>query len=111
MEIEYEWKHVGLWQRLAVRAAHEPIPIPAGSLEEFITEHYFGYAPRRGGGTTEYAVHHRRWEVYPVEAYRVACNFGSLYGPEFGGLDGQPPDQLLLAEGAPVSIQWGRRIA
>ncbi len=110
-EVDYEWKHRGLWQSMGVRAGNCLQPIAPGSLEEFITEHYWGYAPRRSGGTTEYAVHHRRWEVYPVRAHRIACNFGSLYGPDFADLSQRAPDHVLLAEGAPVRIQWGERIA
>ena len=110
-QIEYEWKHRGLWQRIGVRAQHRLRPTLPGSLDEFITEHYWGYAPRRAGGTTEYAVEHRRWEVYPVQEYRIACEFGSLYGQEFGNLGRRSPDHVLLAEGAPVSIRWAGRIA
>ena len=110
-EIEYEWKHRGLWQRIGVRAENRLGPMLPGSLEEFVTEHYWGYAARRAGGTTEYAVEHRRWEVYPVLEHRIACNFGSLYGDKFAALAAKPPDHILLAEGAPVSIRWGGRIA
>jgi hypothetical protein len=85
--------------------------MPAHSLEEFITEHYWGYTPRRRGGTAEYAVQHRRWETYPVLEHRIACDFGSLYGPEFADLANRAPDHVLLAEGAPVSIRWGGNIA
>lgn len=111
LEVEYEWRHRGLWQRLGVRAGSQRGTIARGSLEEFITEHYWGYTPRRGGGTAEYAVEHARWEVYPVRAFRVACNFGSLYGPDFAGLGDRAPDHILLAEGAPVAIRWGETIA
>lgn len=110
-EIGYEWKHRHLWQRVGVRAENRLEPIASGSFNEFITEHYFGYAPRRGGGTTEYAVEHDRWQTYPVKEYRVACDFGSLYGQEFAGLSERPPDHVLLAEGAPVAIRWGQKIA
>ena len=110
-EIEYRWKHRGDWQQIGVRADAQLQPMAAGSLEEFITEHYWGYTPRRGGGTAEYAVEHRRWEVYPVRQHRIHCDFGSLYGAEFAGLTGRAPDHVLLAEGAPVSIGWGINIA
>ena len=110
-EVVYEWKHQGVWQRMGVRAGNQLSGIGPGSIEEFITEHYWGYAPRRGGGTTEYAVKHRRWQVYPVREYRIGCNFGSLYGPEFADLAERAPDHVLLAEGAPVSIRWGGRIS
>ncbi len=107
LEVNYDWKHRGLWQTLGVRAGNRLEAMQPGSLEEFITEHYWGYTPRRAGGTAEYAVEHRRWEVYPVEAHRIAADYGSLYGPEFAGLSGRAPDHVLLAEGAPVRIRWG----
>ena len=111
LEVEYQWKYKQLWQRVGVRAGNRREAIVPGSPEEFITEHYWGYTPRRGGGTAEYAVEHRRWEVYPVQEYRIACDFASLYGPEFADLADRAPDHLLLAEGAPVSIRWGGNIA
>ena len=111
LEIEYEWKHRGRWNRLGVQAGNRRVSMMAGSIEEFITEHYWGYTPRRGGGTAEYAVEHPRWEVYPVHRYRVACNFGSLYGPDFAPLVDRAPDNVLLAEGAPMRIRWGGNIA
>ncbi len=111
LEVDYEWKHRGLWQRLGVRAGNRLAPMLPGSLDEFITEHYWGYAPGRRGGITEYAVEHRRWEVYPVHEHRIACDFASLYGPEFASLTHRAPDHIVLAEGAPVRIRWGGRIA
>ena len=111
LEIRYEWRHRRVWQSMAVRAESRAEPIEPGSLDEFITEHYWGYAPRRGGGTTEYAVEHRRWQVYPVQAHRIAADLSSLYGPEFAGLEPNQPDHVLLAEGAPVRIRWGGRVA
>ena len=111
LEIDYEWRHRGLWQRIGVRASDQLQSIAPGSMEEFITEHYWGYTPRRGGGTAEYGVEHRRWEVYPVRQHRIACDFGSLYGADFAALAARGPDHVLLAEGAPVGIRWGGNIA
>ena len=116
LEVRYEWRRRGLWQTLGVRAGNVLAPMQPGSLDEFITEHYWGYTPRRShggkaGGTSQYAVEHRRWQVYPVQSYKVAADFGSLYGPAFADLSRREPDHVLLAEGAPVAIRWGGRIA
>ena len=116
LEVRYDWRgprlrangYRGEAQHVAVRAGNRRQPMGAGSMDEFITEHYWGYTPRVGG-TDEYAVEHPRWEVYPVEAYSVGCDFGQ-FGPEFGDLNGREPDGVLLAEGAPVRIRWGGRI-
>ena len=114
LEVSYEWRHRRLWQSLAVRAGNQLEPMQPGSLEEFITEHYWGYTARNGSEgrrTAEYAVEHRRWDVYPVQAHRIAADFGSLYGAKFAGLSERAPDHVLLAEGAPVRIRWGGWVA
>jgi len=36
----------------------------AGSHEEFITEHYYGYCAQRDGGAIEYRVEHPPWNVW-----------------------------------------------
>ncbi|HVG26646.1 MAG TPA: DUF2071 domain-containing protein [Acidobacteriaceae bacterium] len=107
VEITYSWKHHRLWQSLAVRALDRPQPMPPGSLEEFITEHYWGYTRRPDGSTAEYGVEHPRWQLFPILQHRIACDFASLYGPDFASLTGRPPVHLLLAEGSPVRIRWG----
>ena len=115
LEIRYDWRGLrsrgngyrAPWQHVAVQAGNRRQAIPPGSLEEFITEHYWGYTPTRSGGTDEYAVEHRRWEVFPVQAHSILCDFGAQYGSEFGHLTGRDPDHVLLAEGAPVRIRWG----
>ena len=119
LEVRYDWRgrrtqanrYRGAQQHVAVQANSRKQPIEAGSMTEFITEHYWGYTPTRSGGTAQYAVEHPQWEVYPVERYSVACDFGLQYGPEFANLNGREPDHVLLAEGAPVSIRWGGNIA
>jgi uncharacterized protein len=110
LEVGYEWRHRRMWNSVAVRAGTVPHFIAPGSMEEFITEHYFGYTRRRDGQTAEYAVEHPRWLVYPIEQHRIVCDFGSLYGrfgPAFAALEGREPAHVLLAEGSPVGIRWG----
>ncbi len=119
LEVRYDWRgrrtakngYRGAKQHIAVQAGSRRQPQEAGSLDEFITEHYWGYTPTRSGGTAQYAVEHSRWEVYPVERYSIACDFGVQYGQEFQNLNGREPNHVLLAEGAPVAIRWGGTIA
>jgi hypothetical protein len=75
-----------------------------GSQEEFITEHFWGYARAGADRTNEYQVAHPRWEVYPVNQYYIDCDFGRLYGPEFGDLRERKPQSVFLAEGSPISV-------
>src|SRR5438132_3298714 len=39
----YEWRRGNKWEHLAITGRGEPQNIAAGSREEFITEHYWGY--------------------------------------------------------------------
>jgi uncharacterized protein YqjF (DUF2071 family) len=107
LSIRYEWKHRGQWQHVQVEAGARAGTIAAGSMEEFITEHYWGYTRRRFGGTGEYGVAHPRWQTYPVLATSVQADFGSLYGPAFAGLTKRDPDHVLLAEGSAIAIRSG----
>ena len=109
LRVSYEWRHRGLWQSLAVEADANAQAIGAGSEEEFITEHYWGYTKRTRGGTSVYAVEHPRWTIYPIRRCRIAADFGGLYGPAFASLTHTEPASVLLAEGSAVSVGAGSR--
>jgi len=76
----------------------------AGSFEEFITEHFWGYSAGSGGHTIEYQVAHPRWNIFPVRQYELDCDFGHLYGPSFASLSQHAPASVFLAEGSPVQL-------
>jgi hypothetical protein len=85
-------------------------PIEADSAEEFFTEHYWGYT-KRGNWTSEYAVLHPRWTIYPVLQYSIDVDFGALYGDRFASLTMSQPESVLLAEGSKIEVRAGERIA
>jgi uncharacterized protein len=111
LDVQYSWKHRGTWQSLAVAASLTPQPIAAGSEEEFLTEHYWGYTKRRDGSTSEYEVRHPRWQIYPIQQATIVANFAELYGPNFAALNTQQPSSVLLAEGSAVSVHSGTRLS
>jgi len=106
-DVRYNWRHHGNWQSIAVQASPNPEPIAPNSLNEFITEHYWGYTRRRSGKTGEYGVAHPRWQVYPLRSAHIQADFGSLYGPTFAPLTQRLPDHVLLAEGSAIAIRSG----
>ena len=110
LAVEYAWRHRGTWHWLGVEADPAAQSIAAGSEEEFITEHYWGYTKRSRGNTSEYGVQHPRWSVYPVQSFNIEANFAQLYGPEFAPLNDSTPASVLLAEGSAVSVLHGRRL-
>ena len=117
VDIGYSWKVPGRrsskWQYMSVQADARAQPIAAGSMEEFITDHYWGYTQgsgllRRGEGVTgEYGVEHPRWGCYPVSSSQVSVDFGALYGRLFAQLTARKPDHVLLAEGSAVVVREG----
>jgi hypothetical protein len=110
LTVSYSWRHSATWQSLAVEASPTPQPIAPGSEEEFITEHYWGYTKRTRGSTSEYAVEHPRWQVYPIRSFTIEADFATLYGPAFAALNGRQPASVLLAEGSAVSVSTGTRL-
>lgn len=88
----------------------EPLAYPAaGSIAEFITEHYWGYS-RGKNRTLEYRVEHPQWRCGDVEEFDVDVDFAATYGPEFGFLSNQAPATVLYAEGSEVSVSFPRRL-
>ncbi|HEY5773842.1 MAG TPA: DUF2071 domain-containing protein, partial [Chitinophagaceae bacterium] len=86
LTIGYYWKKDNKWNELEVIADPKLNEIKLGSKEEFITEHYWGYTKVGSTRTSEYAVEHPRWRVYPVTDYKIEVNFGGLYGAQFAFL-------------------------
>ena len=104
LTVGYTWIYKRMENNLQVTAAPVPVPLPANSFEEFITEHFWGYSAGPGGKTVEYQVAHPRWNIFPVRQYELACDFGRLYGEKFAFLNQQQPVSVFLAEGSPVTI-------
>ncbi len=110
LDVRYEWRHKKHWNKLAVQAEDQLIPIPKGSFEEFITEHYWGYNSISDKQTTEYEVRHPRWDQYNVKSYNIEADFASLYGSDFKFLQQAKPYNVLLAEGSAISVEGKRSI-
>jgi uncharacterized protein YqjF (DUF2071 family) len=104
MEITYRWKSKKQWYAFSVQADAKAVPIAPNSVEEFITEHYFGYTRWDAHVTKEYGVEHPRWEVYPVYAHQISVDFEDLYGSKFAFLNKLAPASVLLAEGSAVRV-------
>ena len=86
--------------------------VPAeGSESQFITEHYWGYAAQKDGGSLEYEVEHPRWLVWNAKQAGYSGNAASIYGPAIAGVLAREPDSAFLAQGSPVSVSKGTRIS
>ncbi len=106
----YEWFHASRWHGLAIDVAGAPSVPPDDSEEAFITEHYWGYARQRDGGTVEYQVEHPRWSVWRGTAATLDCDVASFYGAEFAPFLCGPPSSAFLADGSAVVVRRGTRL-
>lgn len=109
--VAYAWRLGARWQRIAGIVQGEPTALVSGGQAEFIAEHYWGYARQRGGGTVEYRVEHVPWRVWGIVAPQVDVDIAAEYGPTFAAVMSGPPATAFLAEGSPVVVYRGVRIA
>jgi uncharacterized protein len=103
-QIGFAWKYKGHWNHIRVTTANQPVPLQQNSQEEFITEHFWGYAKAGDDRTNEYQVAHPRWDIYPVDRYHIDCDFAALYGQAFDDLTRRKPQSVFLAEGSPIDV-------
>lgn len=104
IEVEYEWKFNGKWQKMGVKCLNEPNEIEEGSDVEFITEHYWGYTVQPNGGTKAYEVQHPKWRVWKAESYKVEVDVEALYGPDLSIFLEKTPASCFLADGSPIQV-------
>ncbi len=106
LEVGYEWKFRNEWNYLRLQAHPQASEIVPDSIEEFITEHYWGFTKQPNGSTKAYQVEHPKWQVYDVREYEAYCNTAYLYGEQFGPYL-QHPDSVLLAHGSEITVRSG----
>lgn len=109
--VEYGWRSAGRWNTLRAATQGVARPLVDGSEAEFITEHYWGYAAQRDGGTVEYRVEHPRWLVWDVSEPAFDCDAHAVYGAEFVDALNAPPSSAFIALGSEITVRRGVRIA
>ena len=106
LRCRYEWRRDGAREFVAAAARGEPQPVAPRSLEEFITEHYWGYTAR-GGRCTQYQVEHPPWRVWRATDAQFKADVTGLYGAGFVPALSAPPASAFIAEGSPVKVRRG----
>ncbi len=108
--VEYGWIEKSGRNFLRVRATGKAEMLAAGSEEEFITEHYWGYAAQRDGSTVEYQVEHPSWRVWQVSEAEFECDIEHIYGPQFCEALRSKPSSAFVADGSPIIVRKGVRL-
>jgi uncharacterized protein len=107
----YSWMFEGQKFRLAAEAGGTPDYVTEDGLENFITEHYWGYSAQADGASVEYRVTHPRWRIWLATKSGFEGDAAGLYGASFAEILRRKPDSAFLAEGSAVVVHRGRRIA
>lgn len=108
--VQYEWRFGGAWNSIVARTTGgEALPLAPGSEEEFIAEHYWGYAAQRDGGCVEYRVEHPPWRAWQTSEAALHCDAAQLYGEAFADVLAAPPASAFVAEGSAITVGKGVR--
>lgn len=107
-QLTYQWRTNNKWNTIYVEATNQSAAIPANSDEEFIYEHYYGYAKVSDSVTEEYRINHPSWNVNKVVNYSIDCDFKAMYGAQFEFLTNTIPNSVFVAEGSAIEVNWKR---
>jgi uncharacterized protein YqjF (DUF2071 family) len=107
---DYGWKWRGGQFQLSAQASGAAARVAEGTLENFITEHYWGYSAQSGDESIEYRVSHDPWRVWVSRNAAFTGDGGALYGTGFSEILRRAPDSAFIAEGSPVLVHNGRKI-
>lgn len=113
--LQYQWQagssQAGSkWCTLSAETMGIPTRPAEGGLEQFITEHYWGYSAQRSGGCVEYHVSHVPWQVWETSNARFEGEASTLYGKELAAVLQRHPDSAFVADGSPVIVFKGNKI-
>ncbi|HEY7354417.1 MAG TPA: DUF2071 domain-containing protein [Terriglobales bacterium] len=105
--VTYQWKLNGRWNRISILAVGDPVLPENDSAEQFITEHYWGYAAPKAKKCVEYEVRHPQWRVWKAQEAGFEGCAEKLYGHELNALLQKEPASAFLAQGSEVSVFRG----
>jgi len=107
---KYQWQVKNQWCQLTAQAIGAPELPQGGSLEQFITEHYWGYSTQRSGGSVEYHVSHEPWQVWVSTMAGFDGDASSLYGVELSHVLQGHPSSAFIADGSQVTVFRGNKL-
>jgi uncharacterized protein len=106
----YFWRFGGKENHIKMTTRGGAQLLVEGSEQEFITEHFWGYAMQRDGSTLEYRVEHPRWRVWETQASELRCDVAKLYGEQFNDSLSQLPSSAFLADGSDIKVYKGVKL-
>ena len=108
LRVTYRWQSEKRWNEINVETGGNAELPGENSVEQFITEHYWGYAAQPGGGCVEYRVTHPSWRVWQVRQSAFDGDAEKLYGKDIAAVLRGKPESAFLAEGSAVTVMQGQ---
>ncbi len=102
--VEYWWENREGSHRMWAETNLTPQQAPPGSLDEFLTERYWGYNGKPGLGTRAYRLVRPVWDVARATTARVECAPDGVDDTGLGGIMRSEPASVLLACGSWAQI-------
>jgi uncharacterized protein len=110
LRVAYRWRSGNCWSGINLETEGNSELPGEGSVEQFITEHYWGYAAQPRGGCIEYRVTHPLWRIWQVRQSAYEGDAEKFYGKEIAAVLRGKPHSAFLAEGSPVTVMRGQRL-
>ncbi len=105
---EYSWSNHGQNQSVFVKLDNE-LQIPdSNSIEEFISEHYWGFT-KSNQSTLVYEVKHPQWKTSTITEYSIDVDFSRVYGKDFEFLNEKQPSNVCFARGSEIEVMSARK--
>ncbi|MFZ0796931.1 MAG: DUF2071 domain-containing protein, partial [Terriglobales bacterium] len=108
LRVAYRWRSGKGWNKINVETDGSSELPGEDSVEQFITEHYWGYAAQPGGGCVEYRVTHPSWRVWQVRQSAFDGDAEEFYGKDIAAVLQDKPESAFLAEGSAVTVMRGK---
>lgn len=106
--VAYRWRTGERWSEINLESDGDAELPGEGSVEQFITEHYWGYAAQPGGRCVEYRVAHPAWRVWQARQAAFEGDAEKLGGKGIAAALRGRPHSGFLAEGSAVTVMRGR---
>src|SRR5207244_11285079 len=104
LAVAYGLKWGGRVDALRAVGAKPALRPASDSTEHWFKEHSWGFGTSRRGKLIRYEVNHPEWDVYPVREFTADVDWETLYGPQWGVMNGSHPASVVLAAGSEVAV-------
>ncbi len=108
--LAYRWRSNHRWSEINLETTGDSQLPAEGSIEQFITEHYWGYAAQPDGGCVEYRVTHPQWKVWQTKRAAFEGDAEKFYGKDIAEVVHGKPHSAFLAQGSAVAVMRGRKL-